>query len=211
MNEGFFTIAVTLSVLVVGVYEVQEVWAARRDPVATARSAHRLLRGEWVRALSKQPGSEIIAVQALRNSVMSATITASTAVLVLMGAVSLMASGDSGQLKVREVSLHTVLELVLVLALFATYVCSTMAMRYYHHAGFILSMPVGSPERTPREPVAGHYVQRAGILYSWSLRCFLYSAPVAIGLVNPLAMPVASLALVGVLAFFDRAPRHLDE
>lgn len=210
MDHPFSTVSAALSVFIVGAYEVQEVWSARRDPVATARSAHRLLRGEWVRALSKQPGSEIIAVQALRNSVMSATIMASTAVLVLLGAVSLMTSGESAPLKARELSLHAVLELALILALFATYVCSAMAMRYYHHAGFVLSMPVGSPERIPREPVAGGYVQRAGVLYSWSLRSFLYGAPIAMGLVNAFAMPVASLALVGVLAFFDRAPRQPD-
>ena len=42
-------------------------------------------------ALSRQPGSEILAIQTLRNSVMSATMTASTAVLGLMGTVSLAA------------------------------------------------------------------------------------------------------------------------
>lgn len=210
MKESYLQFAVALSVFFVSAYEAQEFRAARRNVAATARSAHRVLRGEWVRALSRQPGSEILAVQALRNSLMSATITASTAVLVLMGAVSLMASAASPLLDTGAVSLRGVLAVVLVLTLFATYVCSAMAMRYYHHAGFILSMPTGSPERLTRERTAGTYVEQAGVLYSWSLRCFLYACPIAIGLLSPLAMPFAALALVFVLALSDRAPSVVD-
>lgn len=210
MNDLVANAAVALSVLGLGAYELQQVWAARRDAVATARSAHRLLRGEWVRALSRQPGSEIIAVQALRNSAMSATITASTAVLVLMGAVSLMATAGALPATFRDLSRRHLLELALVLTLFTMYVCAAVALRYYHHAGFILSMPVGSPERTPREPIASSYVQRAGTLYSWSLRCFFYAGPITLGLLNALAMPLASLSLVGILVLYDRAPSAGD-
>lgn len=207
MKELLPMLSVALSVVALAAYELQQLWAAHRDPVTTARSAHRMLRGEWVRALSRQPGTEILAVQALRNSLMSATIIASTAVLLLMGAVSLMvSSGATSPLNVRQLSLQGLLELALVLALFATYVCSAMGMRYYHHAGFILSLPIGSAERTCREPLASCYVQRAGVLYSWSLRCFLFCAPIAIGLLDPLAMPFAAFGLVAALAFFDRVP-----
>jgi hypothetical protein len=83
-----------------------------------------------------------------------------------------------------------------------------MAMRYYHHAGFVLSMAVGTPARTAREPLAAIYVQQAGVLYSWSLRCFLFAAPISVGLLNPLAMPIGALGLLFVLALFDRPPRQ---
>jgi hypothetical protein len=206
MREFLPELCVVVSVLIVTLYELQEVRAERRRPGATARSAHRVLRGEWVRALSRQSGSEIVAVQALRNSLMSATITASTAALVLMGAVSLIASKGDLLARSGRPSLQNALELALVLTLFAAYVCSAMAMRYYHHAGFILSLPVGAPERASRELLAAAYVQRAGMLYGWGLRCFMLTAPLAVGLLNPLAMPVAAVALVGVLIPFDRPP-----
>jgi uncharacterized membrane protein len=206
MSRYLPELCVAASLLVIVAYEVQELYAERRRPGATARSAHRLLRGDWVRALSRQPGTEIVAVQALRNSLMSATITASTAVLVLMGAVTLLAARGDLTEESRLLALPNVLEVALVLTLFATYLCSAMAMRYYHHAGFILSLPVGAPERAGREPLASEYVERAGLLYGWSLRCFMFGAPLVVGLIQPLAMPLASLGLVGVLAFFDRPP-----
>jgi hypothetical protein len=206
MNRYIPALCVAGSILMVVVYELQELRAERRSPAATARSAHRVLRAEWVRALSQRAGTEILAVQALRNSLMSATITASTAALVLMGAASLIVAKGELPLRASELTLAGLLELAFVFMLFATYVCAAMAMRYYHHAGFILSLPIDTPERAGREPLASAYVQRAGILYSWSLRCFMFAAPIGVGLLNPLAMPVAALCLIGVLIVFDRPP-----
>ncbi len=204
--------AVVSSVLMVTAYELLLVRRTRRDPGASARSAHRLLRAKWVSAMSRQPNSELLAVQALRNSLMSATITASTAALVLMGSVSLVATSEARAAApaTSESMLRLSLEVGLTLALFAAYVCSAMAMRYYHHAGFILSMQVGSPERQAHEPLANHYVQRGGVLYSWSLRCFLFAAPIATGMLNPLVMPLSAVALVIVLIAFDRGPLAVE-
>lgn len=65
--------------------------AQRRRPERMARSAHAALREEWFIAVSQRKGSELLAVQTQRNSLMSATVTASTAMLVLIGTVTLVA------------------------------------------------------------------------------------------------------------------------
>ena len=197
--------AVIASALLIGGYELHLWQAGRKNPAANARSAHRVLRGEWVQALARQPGSELLAVQALRNSLMSATINASTAALALMGSASLMASKAAAN--GLHPSPHLALQLALAVTLFAAYVCSAFAMRYYHHAGFAMSLPVGTPAREARTQLAASYVQSAGILYSWSLRCFLFVAPIVSGLLHPLLSLPISLGLLSVLALFDRPPR----
>lgn len=189
--------------LLIGSYELYLAVRARRDPDATARSAHRGLRAEWVRALSRQPGSELLAVQTLRNSLMSATITASTAAISAMGASSLLFSKSGFEL---AWSPRVVLELLAVSALFAAYVCSAIAARYYHHSSFLMSLPVGSAERTGREPTATAYVQRAGVLYGWSLRSFLFLMPILMGIVDPRLTLPAALLLIRGLYMFDAAP-----
>jgi hypothetical protein len=202
-------LGLTSGVLILVGYEIYLGVRARRDPAATARSAHRALRGEWVRALSRQPGSELLAVQTLRNSLMSATITASTAALSTMGAISLMstkAAPGSSWFDLGSWSSRRALEVLVLVALSAAYVCSAMAARYYHHSSFLMSLPVGSAERTRRETTATGHVQRAGVLYSWSLRCFLFLAPILVGLATPLWMPPAALVLVALLHLFDAAP-----
>ncbi|MEY4580097.1 MAG: hypothetical protein RL701_4800 [Pseudomonadota bacterium] len=206
-REALEWFALIVSVPLVAGYELRLARAARRNPATTARSAHSVLRSEWVKALSRQPGSELLAVQALRNSLMSATINASTAALALMGSTGLLAKSVGATV----LSPRFALELTLALTLFAAYVCSASAMRYYHHASFALSLPVGSPERRARSELAVNYVQRAGILYSWSLRCFLFLAPIVVGLLEPLMTPLAAAGLLFVLSLFDRAPKYAGD
>lgn len=210
MEPWLTWLAIGLGMAILGTYELRLWRTGRRDPSATARSAHGMWRAEWVRALSRTPGTELLAVQTLRNSLMSATITASTAALSSMGAVSLFVSkADLTTIRLdRQVlTSSSVLELSLLGTLFSAFVCSAMASRYYHHTGFIMSLPVGSSERTRNEAIAVKYVQRAGVLYSWSLRCFFFLAPVVVGLLSPLMMPPAALVLVALLRVFDNPPK----
>jgi len=203
-------IAFAASSVIFCVYEVWVIWVGWRHPERIARSAHAFMRASWVDALSRQPGFEIVAVQALRNSLMSATIAASTAALALMGSVSLASSTIESASFDGAPSLRVVLEILLMANLFASYVCSAMAMRYFSHAGFVMSMPVGSPERPALAPMAKEYVKRAGLLYSWALRFFLIIAPLVVGIVRPVGMPFMTVALVVALWFFDRPARMAD-
>ena len=200
-------VALSTSVLLIGGYELR-LWATERsNPQTTARAAHAALREEWVRALSGQSGSEIVAVQTLRNSLMSATISASTAALALVGTLSLTVSSASqglGLFGLTRLSPGLVIELMLLGTLFASYVCSATAMRYFSHAGFVMLLPVASPEREARLPTAIDYVRRAGSLYGWGLRAFFLVAPLIAGLIHAFAMPLASLALVLVVRALDR-------
>ncbi len=208
-------IAFAVSTVVFVVYEVWVIWVGHRHPERTARSAHARMRASWATALSQKPGFEIVAVQALRNSLMSATIAASTAALALMGTITIagstVAQGIAHLSSSGQVPLRPVLEALLMLALFASYVSSAMAMRFFNHASLVMSIPVGTPERKSLNPMAQEYVHRAGLLYSWGLRFFLMIAPLVAGIVNPLVMPLMTVFLVLVLWLFDRPARLLIE
>ncbi len=207
MNAAQNWIAFGISTLIFVVYEIWVLFMGLRHPDRIARSAHAALRVHWVDALSRQPGFEIVAVQALRNSLMSATIAASTAALALMGTISLASSNIEAATFDGTPPLRIVLEVLLMATLFASYVCSAMAMRFFSHAGFVMSMPVAAKERAPLNPMAKEYVKRAGLLYSWALRFFLIISPLVVGMVRPLGMPFMTVALVVALWFFDRPPR----
>jgi len=209
MNEGTRWIAFASSALAFLAYEGWSIWLGRRHPERLARSTHARMRVSWVAALGRQPGFEIVAVQALRNSLMSATIAASTAALALVATVTLASGNIASTVASGKTTARAVLEILLMACLFASYVCSAMAMRYFSHAGFVMSMPVTAPEREPLNPMAAEYVERAGLLYSWGLRFFLMVAPLVAGIVSWLAMPPMTAALIAVMWFFDRPPRML--
>lgn len=202
-----WTALLTLAVLLA--YEAALLLVERRSPARLARSAHAGLREEWFAAISAQHGSEILAVQTLRNSVMSATMTASTAVLGLIGTITLAAPSLNASMGASDgfapqFTTRLALELVLMSMLFAALVCSAMAVRYYHHEGFITSMPVGSEARQRWSVTGSVYLRRAGLLYSWGLRHLIMVAPVLASIVYPWAGPAAAVAVVLVLTGFDR-------
>ncbi len=203
------------AIATLGIIAAYEGWLAvaqRLAPGRLARTAHASLREDWFAAISAQPGSEILAVQTLRNSLMSATMTASTAVLGLMGALSLTAPtlhatlGEAATATAAwpQVTPRLAMELVLLCLLFASLVASVMAVRYYNHAGFIGGMPVGAPQRQRWAAAGTAYVRKAGLLYSWGLRQLMLLVPVVAFLLHPLAGVAGALLVVAALLHFDR-------
>ena len=208
MNSTAAWGGLVLSLLLIVVYEIHAHRVSKRDPTHQARFINSHMRMAWVQAMSVQPGFEIVAVQALRNSLMSATVVASTAALALMASLTLggasLAAGLAHPSGEGITLLHVILGATAVGVLFASYVCSAMSMRYYGNATLVVSMPVASPERKRLSPLATHYVQRAGHLYSWALRLFLMVVPMVAGVVHPLSLVPATVALLVALRFFDQ-------
>lgn len=204
-------LAAATTVGLVAAYELLQQHRHRGEPRRLARAAHAQLREDWLRAASRHPGSEVTGVQTLRNAMMAATLTASTAVLGLMGTVTLSAASlhnTFGSPGVAWPSLtpRLMLELALMATLFAALACSVMAMRYFNHVGFVSAMPVGSPERERWQDTAVAHVRQGGLLYGWGLRALLMVVPLVASIVHPLFGPLASLGLVWVLSQMDKVP-----
>jgi hypothetical protein len=206
MSESARWLAAAVTIALVALYELWFAVAQRRQPLRLGRSAHASLREDWFDAVSQQPGSEVLAVQTLRNSLMSASMTASTAVLGLMGTVTLSASSLNASLAGAAFAFtpRLAVELILLALLFASLVASVMAVRYYNHAGFVGAMPVGSEARRRWHGMGRSHLRRAGVLYSWSLRNLVLVAPAVAFILHPAAGPVAAVLVVLVLWAFDR-------
>ena len=208
MNPSITWWAALVTAAIPLLYELVLWWAQRQRPTHVARTAHANLREEWFSAVGVVPGSEILAVQTLRNSLMSATMIASTAAIGLMGAATLVAPSLHPPLEAGSLLLHVTprlaMELLLMATLFASLVYSVMAVRYYNHVGFFVSMPVGSAQRGVWAASGAVYVRRAGLLYGWGLRHLILVAPMLGFIVHPLAGPVAAVLVVLALWGFDR-------
>lgn len=209
MSSQASWIAVLVTIAIVMLYEAWFAYAQRRSPQKLARAAHATLREDWFDAISEQPGSEILAVQTLRNSLMSASMVASTTVLGLMGAITLSASSlaesfGAGEGMAGVFTPRLVAELVLMTLLFAALVASAMSVRYYNHVGFVGGMPVASEARRRWHGVGRAHLRRAGVLYSWSVRNLVLVVPALAFILHPLAGPIAAVAVTLVLLSFDQ-------
>lgn len=189
---------------VIALYLLHLAWR----PGFRARHVHADLREDWFEAMSAQAGSEVLAVQTLRNSVMTATMIASTAALGLMGAISLAAPSLHAMLEADatagQPSPRSLLEIALMVLLFTTIVVNVLAIRNYTHAGFVVAMPVGSLARQRWTPAGKLHLRSAGVLYSWGLRCMVLVAPVLVSLVHAGVGLAAALLVTGALLRLER-------
>jgi uncharacterized membrane protein len=193
----------------IGIVLLYELWllaAQRKGRDGLAPAAHANLREEWFTAVSAQKGSEILAVQTLRNSLMSATLIASTAVLGLMGTLSLTVSAlrTSAEAETVAFTPRLAMQIGVLGLLLASLIASVMAVRYFNHAGYVVGLPVDSDIRRRWSAVGSLYTRKAGLLYSWALRQLVLVMPLVAAILHPMAGLVTAVAAVGALIGFDR-------
>jgi len=200
-------IGVAASLLMFLGYQLRQRRQARLEPARVARLAHGHLRAQWVEALAKQPGSELLGVQTLRNSLMSATIIASTWALSLMGTVALIGRSPVPTNFDAALTPRVVVTVLLLSTLFASVLVALIAIRFFNHAGYMISLPVGSAPRTAATPDSVEYMRRAGHFYSLSVRSFFSIAPLVVGTLSPALMVLPAAGMLVALAAFDQVPR----
>ena len=177
----------------------------------TARQRHITMRERWLESIHARPGQEIIAVQTIRNSLMAATIVASTTVIALMGTISLMGpvafhlalkvAATPGESAVHPIQLA--IGGLLVATLFTSFLFATQSARFYNHLGYLAGF---GPLARDEDRLQGlRYVALAGRYYSDSLRTLIYLAPLLAGMLEPLAIMPGALVVILTLRWFDRS------
>lgn len=189
----------------------------RRNPHYTFQSVTRAARTAWVAAIMEDDGKGILGVQTLRNSTMAATFFASTAVLLIMGTLTLSGQSEKLTSSWQQLdmvgSLHPGVWIAKVLFLLSDFLVAffnfAMAVRLYHHVGYLLAVPIDKrPVAVTPLSVAVH-LNRAGRYYSLGMRSYYFAVPLVFWLFGPQFMLAATVVLIAVLYRVDRAPRHL--
>ncbi len=204
------------SILLLLAYSLFLRFKLKQDPFYTVQAVNTVARTAWVENVMNG-NKDVLAVQTLRNSTMASTFLASTAVLLVMGTLTL--SGQGSQL---EASWHVLHEsevarsglwifklLLLLLDFFVAFFSFSSAIRLFNHVGYMINVPrsVSATLISPQH-VAIH-LNRAGRHYGFGMRAFYFAVPLVFWLFGPLFMLVATLFLLFVLYQHDRAPREL--
>lgn len=208
-------ISILISGLLLLAYHVYLRMRLRRNPQYTFQSVTHAARTAWVSAIMADDSKGILGVQTLRNSTMAATFFASTAVLLIMGTLTL--SGQSERLTSSWQQLDLfgsphpgvwiAKVLFLLVAFLAAFFNFAMAVRLFHHVGYLLAVPREQrPAAVTPRSVALH-LNRAGRHYSFGMRAYYFAVPLVFWLFGPQFMVAATLVLIGVLYRVDRAPQ----
>jgi uncharacterized membrane protein len=212
MISGLDAIALAVSVGCVAGYHGYLRRRLREDPHFTVHVVNELARTRWVMAVMANGGRDVLAVQTLRNSVMASSFMASTAILLMIGVLTLGSSAGSGGLwhaldiGVTEPRLVT-LKLILLLAdFFLAFFCFSMAVRFFNHVGYMINVPVTHAVAALAPARVANYINRAGRCYTLGTRAFFFCVPLVFWFFGPHFMLAATVVLLAGLYFLDRAP-----
>ncbi len=212
-RNDFGALAVSITLLLG--YQWYLRFKLRHDPRYTFQSVNRVARMEWVKGILSDPARTIIGVQTLRNSTMASTFFASTAVLLMMGTLTL--TGQSAQLSSPWHQLnvlgssHPGIWITKVLFLLSTFMVAffsfAMAVRLFHHVGYFLGLPEDRRPEGVTPGTVGLHLNRAGHYYGIGMRAYYLAVPVVFWLFGPHLMVAATVVLIAVLYHVDRNPR----
>jgi len=194
------------------VYHIQLIHQIRTRPLTTALGVTNHLRGHWVESIMEQ-NRDLLAVQTLRNWVMTSSFLASTAILISLGLVSMAASPE----KMAEISPsltelvreHRVLWLfklmVLIIDFFFIFFSFCLAIRYYNHVNFMINVPSTLAHKITPEYITG-ILNRGMMHYNLGMRGYYLGVLLVLWLFGAIWMLLGTVVVLLVLYHLDRTP-----
>lgn len=186
----------------------------RQRPTSTVLGTNSLARTAWVERIMEE-GRDILAIQTLRNSTMAATLMASTAVLLIMGILNMLANADKigptlhvlNSWGSREPGMWIFKLLVLIVNFFIAFFSFSLAVRGYNHVGYLINVPPNAPERHGvTVGIVAHHLNRSSDYNSLGMRTYYFSVPLVLWLFGPQWMLVSTITLIAVLYHLDHLP-----
>jgi len=179
----------------------------RRDPLATLQSQQSSIRAAWVAEMIESKNG-LLGVQTLRNAMMATTFFASTTMLLVLGALTLMAQGHLGQSwtlldpqGMQPAPLAQAKVVLLLLILLLAFFCFISALRLFAHA----SISISATTTATAEHVTAQ-VDTAWRYQGLGVRCYYFAAPILFWLFGTLWLVLADLGALALMHAFDRAP-----
>lgn len=203
-----------VATLLIG-YQIYLRSVSRRDSLAVLSNAATLARNAWVETVMANHADAVLAIQTLRNSTMAASFLASTAILLMVGALTLTGQAKSLQATWHFLNIFGTLApelwliklLAILLLLFYAFFSFTNSIRINNHVGYMVSIrqddgrKLFSPLMVASQLNLGSDYFRAGI------RAYYYLVPLVFWLFGPIYMVASTLILVfSLLPKIDLTP-----
>ena len=204
-----------LSILLIAAYHIFLRYKIRHDPTYTVQAVNKIARTAWVETIMQNDKHAVLAVQTLRNSTMAATFLASTAVLLIIGVLTLSEQGTKLEATWHALNMVGAINPVvwmvklisLLLDLFVAFFSFSMAIRIYNHVGFLVNVPLNLNHKMITPAHVATHLNRAGKSYSIGMRAYYFLVPLVFWLFGPHFMVVATIGLLFALYRIDRAPK----
>jgi uncharacterized membrane protein len=191
----------------------------KRDPLFTIQAVNATARAAWVETIMSAGNKDVLAVQTLRNSIMGATFLSSTAVLLIIGTLTLSGQRENlvstwhalNVFGATQAELWLTKLLVLLLDMLVAFFSFAQAIRLYHHVGYMINVPLTMEHRALSPRHVALHLNRAGSFYAIGMRAYYLAVPLVFWLFGPHFMLVSTLVLIPILYYLDRTPKALAD
>jgi uncharacterized membrane protein len=212
LTSDIIGFAISLALLIA--YQGYLRYRLSKDPTYTVQRVNNLVRTAWVEDIMRRRDG-ILAVQTLRNSMMAATFLASTAVLMIIGVLTLSEQGDKLRTTWQAFNVFGMVDsrlwltkmLLLLVDLLFAFFSFAMAIRLFHHVGYMINTPQSANLVATNPAHVSAHLNRAGLFYSIGMRAYYYTVPPLLWLFGPHFMLAGTVVLVIALYYLDRRPR----
>lgn len=215
MHASFHeALALSISIILVLSYYLFLFRQGRRSAEGTIHGLNARARLLWVRHVMGNEAKDLMAVQTLRNMVMAATFKATSALVLIVGTLSLVGEAEVRTKTWQVLSLvgaparewWLVKILCLLLVLIAAFFAFAMVIRQLNHVMFMVSLPKSVAQGVYAPDRVAQHLNQAGIYYTIGMRAFFVTIPLAFWLFGPWFLVAATLGLIVVLYIIDKAP-----
>ncbi|MGB7552296.1 MAG: DUF599 domain-containing protein [Chromatiaceae bacterium] len=190
LSSTWYLVADLLGFFLLLAYHLRLNWVYRRHPEHTTRGRADRLRRAWIEAVRAKNG-DILAIQTLRNWVMTASVFASTTIMIGLGLVAASFQGLNMANLSSAVSflpmggdLARTKLLILAILFFSAFLRFVIALRFYNQTGFLINLPATIFAGVAEDEIARTLNGAAGH-YNRGSRIFLLTIPFVLWLVGP--------------------------
>jgi len=213
-------IAVFLVVALLTAYQIYLRKVSRRDSLAVLSHAATLARNAWVETVMANHADAVLAIQTLRNSTMAASFLASTAILLMVGALTLTGQAKSLQATWHFLNIFGTLApelwlvklLAILLLLFYAFFSFTNSIRINNHVGYMVAIKQDHVPKLFSPPMVASQLNLGSDYFRAGIRAYYYLVPLVFWLFGPLYMVASTLILVfALLPKIDLTPRQFRQ
>jgi uncharacterized membrane protein len=191
-------------------------YQVRQDRDYSLQSVMTLTRIAWVHHVMSR-GRDVLAVQTLRNSTMAATFFASTAILLIIGVLTLTGQADRlgntwhllGSIRSAKPEVTEAKLIFLIVDLFVAFFSFATSVRLFNHVGYMINVPLALGYGATSPECVAAELDRAGHWYGLGMRAYYVLVPLVLWLFGPFLMTLATPVVLFVLFKIDRMPGQM--
>ena len=205
--EGVITVA---AFFILAAYHLYFAYQVRNHPLDTSVGLTNRLRREWVQTVMEGK-RDILAVQTMRNWIMTSSFLASTAILIGLGLISVAFNEEYADkfshalnfFGTKSHQLWLAKLLVLVVDFFFSFFNFTLSIRYYNHASVAINVPPSMDPIVDYDTVT-RIINHGSLHYTLGMRGYYLAIPFTLWLFGAAWMLLGVVILTPILYNLDR-------